>query len=72
MAVDKFDDTLHVEDALYIALKKEEESVNFYLEGAKISTDAGTKHLFLALAEEEKKHVNRIKELIEQEIMREM
>lgn len=65
-------ETTHIQDALKIALEREEKAVRFYTEGAGKVTDAGVKALFRELAQEEKGHASRIKEAMEREIMREM
>ncbi len=62
----------HIQDALTIALEREQAAVKFYSDGAEKVSDAGVKALFRDLAKEEVGHVKRIKEAIEQEIMREM
>ncbi len=65
-------ESTHIQDALDIALEREEAAVEFYRKGAEMASDAGVKALFAALAEEEKGHVKRIQGFIDKEIMREM
>jgi len=62
----------HVQEALNIALEREQNAHQFYLKGAERVDDAGVKKLFTELAAEEKNHIARIQAQIDKEIMQDM
>jgi rubrerythrin len=69
--MEKIDETTHIPQALQIALRMEQEAVDFYVRGIEEVVDPGVKQLFRELLEEEKLHVDRIQQLIDKELYQE-
>jgi rubrerythrin len=67
--IDKTTDPL---EAIKIAIQREREAFEFYNDHANLFENEGTKTMFLFLAKEEKKHMDKLQEELDKNYLYEM
>ena len=66
------DKTTDPQEAIRIAIKREHEAYVFYRDHAELFENAATKEMFLFLAEEEKKHEEKLQAELDENLHYEM
>jgi rubrerythrin len=66
------DKTTDPQEAIEIAIKREHEAYEFYKSHAELFDNAATREMFMFLAEEEKKHEQKLQQELDDNFLKEM